>query len=86
MHIRIVLKSLAFSCLRTCKMKMKSPWRALRIVKIHAKTMAFLLTMSRPKTQVRPSRGRRMKDAFTRLLKVNKMAIKLALRYIRISL
>ena len=39
------------------------------MVKSQAKTTVFSLTASRPNTQVRPSRGRRMTVAFRILLK-----------------
>ena len=40
----------------------------LKMVKSHANTSVFRFTANSPRTQVIPSRGRRMSDAFTRVL------------------
>ena len=40
----------------------------LKIVKSHANTAVFSLTANSPNTHVSPSRGSRIKDAFSRLL------------------
>ena len=40
-------------------------WRELKMVKSQAKTMVFSLTANSPNTQVSPSRGSRITDAFT---------------------
>ena len=45
------------------------------MVKSQAKTTVFSLTASRPNTQVRPSRGRRMTVAFRILLKNSQFAL-----------
>ena len=65
-----------FSCLSTCRTKKRNPWRELRMVKIHAKILVLLLMMSRPKSQVSPSSGSRMKDAFTMLLHEEKQQLR----------